>query len=212
MARLNRRYRKRRRNPDDGGGSRASGPPLISEIGEFVLPGFAGFAVTRFGTRVASTQIAQRFPNTTWSKHAGALTSVGAFLAAWLLAHKWKWLAKYQTPIVVGSAIAAIQSLIQIYVPQIGWVVADATPDLAAGTSTDPQLQGGTQSSLPAGMVPIDDDPNLYVYNNAYDAGNYAQPASGNRNPSATQQAADDEFADLEIEDANQSAGIFAPN
>jgi len=212
MARLNRRYRKRfRRNPDEGGGGSSSGPPFLGEIGEFVLPGFAGFAATRFATRTAQTQIATRWPDSSWGKHAGAVASLGSFLAAWLLAHKWKWLAKYQTPLVVGSAIAALQSLIQLYVPRLGWMIADASPEL---DTTVQQLQaGGTQAALsaqlPPGMTPVNDDPNLYVYNDAYDAGRYSQPASGNQSqqaasPSPTS-SVDDDMEDLAI-----NSGIFA--
>ena len=209
MARLNRRYRKRKRRNPDSPPSSSSGPPLLAEIGEFVLPGFAGFAATRFGTRIAAQQIGQRYPNTSWGKHAGAVASVGAFVAAWMLAHKWKWLAKYQTPLVVGSAIAAIQSIIQLYVPKLGWMIADASPDLAAnGTS---QLQtggGGTTSALPPGMTPVNDDPNLYVYNDQYDAGNYAQPATGSQQAAPATQNTDN-YDDLAVDD---SMGIFASN
>lgn len=213
MARLNRRYRKKRRNPD-GGSSPKANPPLLAEVGEFVIPGFAGFAITRFGTRVAATQIEQRKPE--WGKHAGALASIGAFLAAWLLAHRWKWLAKYQTPLMVGSGIAALQSLIQLYVPKLGWMVADASPELN-GSTTDPQLQGGSaQSMLPANMVPIDDDPNMYVYNDAYDGGrqHHNHHASGNHS-NATAQATEDDYEDLAIDSAQESAqnmGIFSSN
>lgn len=183
----------------------------MSEIGEFVLPGFGAFAATRFLTRTATTQIESRKP--TWGKHAGALASVGSFLAAWLLAHRVKWLAKYQTPLVVGSALAALQSLIQLYVPQLGWVVSDASPELAAGS--DATSAAVAASTLPAGMTVVDDDPNLYVYDNQYDGGRYAQPASGKPNPSATAQASNDQYNDLAVDDANQSAqnmGIFSPN
>lgn len=212
MARLNRRYRKRkRRNPDEGGGSRSSGPPLIAEVGEFVLPGFAGFAATRFGTRIAAQQIGKRYPNTSWGKHAGAVASVGAFLAAWLLAHKWKWLEKYQMPVTVGAALAAIQSIIQLYVPKLGWMIADASPELAAGTDQS-QLQtggGGTSAGLPAGMTPVDDDPNLYVYNDSYDAGSYAQPATGSQQAAAPSSSTNqDNYDDLAVD----GMGIFANN
>lgn len=210
MARLNRRYRKRKKNPSGEGGHR-SNPPLMSEIGEFVIPGFAGFAVTRFGTRIAATQVSQRWGNTTWGKHAGAVASVSAFLAAWFLAHRWKWLAKYQTPLVVGSAIAALQSIIQLYIPQLGWTIADATPDLL-NDSTTAVDQIAQNTALPPGMVAVDDDPNLYVYNNAYDGGTYGAGASGKVPPTATRQEAEDDFDDLAIDSANESAqnmGIF---
>ena len=39
--------------------------------------------------------------------------------------HKWKTFAKYHTPVVVGATIAAIQGLVQTYLPQWGWVLND---------------------------------------------------------------------------------------
>lgn len=209
MARLNKRYRKKkRRNPDEGGGGGSSrgffsGAPLIGEIGEFVVPGFAGFAATRFVTRVAATQIEQRKP--TWGKHAGAAASIGSFLAAWLLAHKWGWLRKYQMPIVVGSALAALQSLVQLYIPSMGWLISDASTELDAGTSAQAITSPAISSALPPGMTAVDDDPNLYVYNDSYDAGRYTNPASGNPAAKPTvQQIPDDDLEDLQV-----GTGIF---
>ncbi len=219
MARLHRRYRKTkklRKNPDGGGSSSAG--VMIADVAEFVIPGFAGFAATRFGTRIASTQIAKWKPQ--YAKHAGAAASVSAFLAAWLLAHRWKWLAKYQHPIVVGSAIAAIQSIIQLYIPRLGWMIADATPDIAASNSNADLLASAGGAQLPPGVQPLDEDPSLYVYNDAYDAGRYstssAAPATGNNTRTAAAQQSgqtdDDLLSDLNLND-NQSVaatgGIF---
>src|SRR5262245_51488797 len=75
-------------------------PPLLTDILEFVGPGFGSFAATRFLTRLATSQIAQRKPS--WGKHAGALASAGSFFAAWFLGHKVRWLERWHTPIVVG--------------------------------------------------------------------------------------------------------------
>lgn len=201
MARLHRRFRKRRHRSSEGSKPRHN-PPLLTDIGEFVIPGFVGFAATRFGTRIAATQIEQRKPS--WGKHAGAIASVGSFFAAWLLAHRWKWLEKYHTPLVVGSAIAALQSLIQLYIPQIGWIVSDASPELAASQAQQLQVGGGT-AALPAGMTVVDDDPNLYVYNDAYDAGRMSQPATGTAQ-AAPAQHQDDATDDLDVQDL----GIFS--
>src|SRR5574337_1118939 len=101
---LVRRYKgrkKRRKSREDGGGSRPrSNPPLFTDLVEFVGPGFAAFAVSRFGTRILATQVGQRKPS--WGKHAGGVAAVSAFLGAWLLAHRVRMLEKYHTPIVVG--------------------------------------------------------------------------------------------------------------
>ena len=133
MARLHRRYKHRRSRRSGSDPAPRRNPPLFADLAEWVGPGFAGFAATRFATRVAATQIAKRKPS--WGKHVGAGVSVGAFLAAWFLAHRVRWLAKYHTPITVGAAIAALQSIIQLYIPRLGWMLADATPELAAGSA-----------------------------------------------------------------------------
>lgn len=143
------RFKKNRarRNPDEPSPapSRSSSASPIGDLFSYVGPGFAGFAATRFATRVASTQIATRWPN--MAKHAGALASVGSFLAAWQLAHRVKVLEPYSEPIAVGSGIAAIQSIIQLYIPRLGWVVSDATPELdataaaAVAPAADPSAQ-----------------------------------------------------------------------
>jgi hypothetical protein len=185
---------------------------------EYVVPGFAGFAVTRLGTRIAATQIAKYNPS--WAKHAGAAASIGTFLAAWLLAHRVKFLAKYQAPLMVGSAIAAIQSLIQLYVPMLGWAVSDATPELAAGTQS---------VTLPPGaenLVPVnDDDPDAYTYNDSYDPGSYAaaqqgptqqtNSATGVQQPAqAGSQSDEDLLADLDLDEMQGASlghgGIFS--
>ena len=205
MARLHRRYRKKKhkKNPGEPRAPRAN-PPLLVDLAEFVGPGFAAFAATRFGTRIAATQIAKRKP--TWGKHAGALASVGAFFAAWLLAHRIKMLARYHTPIAVGAAIAALQSLIQLYVPRLGWMVADASPELAAGsaptTTTAPQ-------ALPPEFEYVDDDPSAYVYNDSYNAGRYGTQSAPK--PVAPQSsAASNDDIDIDLDEGQaQDMGIF---
>ncbi|HET9062321.1 MAG TPA: hypothetical protein VFO62_03440 [Candidatus Binatia bacterium] len=203
MARVHRRYRKRKKNPSsDRAPSR--NPTAFSDIVEFAGPGFAAFAATRFGTRVISTQVAKHKPS--FGKHAGALASVGAFFAAWLLAHRVKLLAKYHTPIVVGSAIAALQSLIQIYVPRLGWMVADATPELAA--SSEPAAQQALSD-----VEVLDEDPAMYVYNDSYDPGRHTPETSAQRPQYhvPSQKVTEDDLMDLEMEeDAQQQSNGWA--
>jgi len=189
-------------------------PPLLTDLAEFALPGFAGFAGSRFLTRVAATQVEQRFP--TWGKHAGAVASVGAFLASWFLAHKWKWLEKYHTPIVVGSAIATLQSLIQLYLPSMGWMVSDATPELASAAAS--QLDASQMPAPHLNLQPMNVDPNEYTYDDRYDAGRFSPVhhphASGAQADAGTSTPTDQSMSedDLAINDAiGQSAnlGVF---
>jgi hypothetical protein len=203
-----RRYGKKkyRRNPDAGGGGGGSGPPLFAELAEFVGPAFGGFALTRFATRILATQVAKKKPSL--GKHAGAIASVGAFLAAWLLAHKWKWLAKYQMPLVVGSGLAALQSLIQLYVPKLGWTVSDATPELAGAGMTAQQL-----SAKQNNLTFLDENPDYYTYNDSFDTGRMGTTQTQANNAATAQDATDDDLlADLDLEETAgaQNMGIFS--
>ncbi len=206
MARINRRYRKKKKSSSSDGPR--SNPTALADIAEFVGPGFAAFAVTRFGTRVITTQVAKHKPSL--GKHAGALASVGAFFAAWLLAHRWKLLAKYHTPIVVGAAIAGLQSLIQLYIPRLGWMVADATPELnAVPANGTPSAQAG----IPDDFEVVDEDPAAYTYNDSYDPGRYGTTTAGTaqqHQPPKPGGVSGDDLVDLEMEtDDAQTMGIF---
>jgi hypothetical protein len=184
---MHRRYVK---NPE---GSPKQNPPLFTDIAEFVIPGFAGFAVTRFATHVAATQIERVKPS--WGKHAGAGVSIGAFLATWLLIHRVKFLQRHHTPAVVGSAIAAIQSLLQLYFPRLGWVVSDATHELAMPQAA-PAMTASDQMMEQMQLRPVDDDPNEYTYNDSFDAGRYGAQHDVPPKPG---KAADD-LSDLELD------------
>lgn len=216
MSKLVRRFRARRRakrNPAEGPIA-SSSRLLLEDIAAFALPGFGGFAATRFVTRVAATQISKKWPQ--YAKHAGAAGSVGSFLAAFFLAHKWDWLKKYQMPVVVGSAIAALQSLIQIYAPnKLGWMVSDANADLKASVLARQIQQSQANAQLPDHLEEINDDPAWYTYNDAYDAGRYSAGGGNKQQPSAMPASnaptEDDIIDDLQDGDDALAAGIFAP-
>lgn len=198
-SRLSKRYKRRlRKNPGTAPRLRAN-PPLFSELAEFIGPGFGGFAATRLLTRIAATQIAKRKPS--MGKHAGAAASIGSFLAAWFLAHRVKALEKYHTPIVVGAGIAALQSLIQLYVPKLGWMVADASPQIAEEARAK-QVRG----PRPEDVEPLDDeDPNMYTYNDSYDAGR-SDRTQTRADQSASSSDVDD-LDDLDLQDVGQGVG-----
>lgn len=202
MARLHRRYRKRKKNPSEPRSSR-SNPPPVSELIEWGVPGFGAFAASRFGTRVATTQIAKWKPS--MGKHAGAVAAVGAFLAAWFLANRLKWLAKYHTPIAVGAAIAMAQSLIQLYIPKLGWMVSDASADALPANAAPP-------AALPEELEYTDEDPAqvAYQYNDAFDSGVHqtSTPQAAAQAPAAAPNS-DELDLDLELDNEN-GMGIFA--
>lgn len=210
--RLQRRFRRRRSSRSESRPSPKHNPPLFTDLAEFIAPGFAGFAATRFLTYVATNQVAKRKPD--WGKHAGAGVSVGAFLAAWYLAGKVKYLAKYQTPLVVGAGIAALQTLIQLYIPKLGWMVGDPTAALEGSAVGMLSATSGQQFS-PNDLQVIDDDPSLYTYNDSYDAGRYGRSSGANGQPQGVNPGSPDvgTSADVELDDTMGSAvnlGVFS--
>ncbi len=172
--RFSKRYGKRR--SEDAGFKR--NPPLMTDVFEWVGPGFAGFAVARFGTRIAASAISKRSPSL--SRHAGGGAAVVAFLAAWYLSGKWKAISKYQMPLVVGAGIAALQSLVQLYLPRLGWTVAYNTPEI-----TEPE-----QQALPEGTQILEnEDPNLYTYDDRYEPRARRRAQHAPSTPAAQEQA-----------------------
>lgn len=150
-------------------------PPLVQDLWEFILPGFGAFAASRFVSRVAATQVAKRWPKL--GKHAGVAAAGGTFAAAWFLAHRWDKIAKYHTPAVVGSGLAFLQTLVQTYFPQFGWMVSDVTPDLPKVAAAE----AAVKSIAPPQIIDHDEEadgtPSWYSYNDAYDSGRYAPEA-----------------------------------
>ena len=217
--RLHKRFGKRRRKYADNPAPRSrSNPPLLTDVAELLGPGFAAFVATRFLTRIAAVQVEKWKPS--WGKHAGAVASIGSFLAAWFLAHRVKWLEKYHTPLVVGSGIATGQSIMQLYLPRVGWIVSDATPELNDVASGTGSLSPATQMDVLTqnGFSPTNEDPNDFQYNDSYDAGIFArdqqqhhhhrQQAPAAQAPSSSTD--DDDLSDLDIQADASMGGIFA--
>jgi hypothetical protein len=205
MSKLARRHRRRKfkKNP-----SPKRNPPITRDLLEWVAPGFGGFAATRLLTRGAQMLIAKKWP--TASKHAGAAASIGSFLASWLAGHKVKFVEKYHTPITVGAAIAAAQSLLQIYFPnKLGWIVSDASSQTAPAQVAAP----AQPQALPEHLEEINDDPSWYTYNDAYDKGRYGSLGQGGMTPpiQPPRGAAEDvvPIEDPQAGDEELAAGIF---
>jgi hypothetical protein len=174
-----RRKRSRRRyrsNPGDEGGARHN-PPLLTDVLEYALPGFGGFALTKFVANAAASQIAKRWPK--YAKHAGAVSSLGTFAGAWYLGHRLAFFARYHTPIVVGSGIATLQNLVQIYFPEkVAWLLGSPKHAALDATAKQQALLAQSQNELAEPALPdhleeVYDDPSWYTFNDAYDAGRY---------------------------------------
>lgn len=134
------RTRRRKRKPAPRRNAPLVGnPPPLTDLVEFIIPGFVGYAGTRFLGRVVHSLISRRSPR--WAKHAAALSGVAAFSGSWLLLHKIERLKQYHTPATVGAAIAAAQTVAQAYLPKYSWIVSDfqnQAPQLQAPTPADP--------------------------------------------------------------------------
>ena len=149
------RRRRRRRNPEGSSlgaeiVSAKGNPPLFTDLMEFALPGFGGYAATRFLHRIAYVQLSKRWPKA--GKHLAVGSSVGAFLASWFLVHRVKRLEKYHTPATVGAFIAAAQTIVQTYLPKFGWMVSD----VQAGEL--PAARAAVAAALPAPEIDDEDD------------------------------------------------------
>ncbi len=194
--------RRRKRTRDSVSWSRAKSNPaggataVLMDVGA----GFGAFAATRFLTRMATMATASKKP--TLARHAGALASLAAFAAAYFGASRIKALAKYETPILLGTAVAALQTVVQTYIPMLAWLVSDVPAGLPAG-QVNQQLATGD-----AGVL---DDPSWYTTGDAYDNGRWREVLPGQmetaaplpRRAAATPQAAaqvDDLLADLDAE------------
>jgi hypothetical protein len=205
-SKLIRRYKRRKKksNPEGGGSSGYRGnPAAIAEIVEYLVPGFAGFAAARFVTYVSTTQVEKLKP--TWGKAAGAAAAIAGFAAAWLGVHRVKALEKYHLAITVGAGIAAVQSLIQLYVPILGWMVADPTQQLASGSTTvsipNANVPVPTPTAgLPPGFEPVDDQ-NNWVYNDAYSSGRMdAQQRAADQAGQAAQAQSNQDSVDVDAD------------
>ena len=154
-------------------------PPLATDIASYIVPGFAAFVLDRLVSRTAAVQIAKRWPK--FAKHASAISAVGTFGAAWFGAHKVKYLEKYHDAIVIGSGLAMLQTLAQLYVPKLHSLLGDPCPTPMRAMASPLARQQISASSAPAPMstdaIPAGFKPTSaaewYTYNDSYDAGGY---------------------------------------
>lgn len=127
-----------------------SNPPLTEDLVDQVLPGFAGYGATRFLARIVYSVIVKKKPNL--APHAAALASVIAAAGVWLSVHRIRRLEQYHTPATVGSAIAALQTLLQTYLKKYGWITGDYAPDAIV---PGPQLQLPIARTSPTKTITI---------------------------------------------------------
>lgn len=155
--RLARKYRRRHRSS----GQPTPNPGLSRDFMDLVLPGFASFAAARFTTRMVTLAIAKKWPKL--AHHAGAIASVGVFAGGYYGAHKISALSKYHEGIMLGTGVATMATLLQTYVPAMGWIIAEVAPAELAPPA-------------PAAGELADDE---WGYaNDAFDGGRYQAPVA----------------------------------
>jgi hypothetical protein len=178
----------------------------MQDLGVQVLPGIGSYAATRFSGKLLRAALGKKFP--TLEQHLGPAGNILAAVILWFAVHKSRKLARYHTPIIVGSAVAVLESIIQCYLPRLA-VLIDAAPAQPQLAKAAPQATGhanGHQRRAvryvspgeleiergPASSVP---PPQTATSNDEDDDG------LGN-------DAVDDALAD--VEDDNFNSGIFA--
>ncbi len=162
--------RKRRSEPARAPSYRRNPAVDWTETAKQLGYGAAGFAVSRFATRVAAVQVAKWKPDL--AKHAGVGAGILSFLAALFLAKRTKYTDRYANEITLGTGIALAQTLIQTYLPQLGWMVSDASADQVAAAAATQAKLAAPQST---GLLPDDEDDDVWGgYNDAYDHGRFA--------------------------------------
>jgi hypothetical protein len=160
----------KKRRAKKAAASTTSNPPLKEDFLETILPGLGSYAITRIAARVAYNMSKKK--NAKIARHAAPVAAVATAAAAWYGANKIA--AKdYHDGIILGSSIAAAQTVIQHYIPQYGWILDDvhmeAITNGKAGNaaalpeSTDgiaPQMLLGTadNNTSPASTEPLIDD------------------------------------------------------
>lgn len=163
LAKLTRRVATRKRNNP----APKSNPGLLEDTWNLVLPGFVAYAGTRTAGRIAYKLTRKRSPKL--AKHIGAVTPALVAGLTWVAVHKIDRLDKYHHGAVIGSCIAAAQSLLQTYVPQYSWILNDyhmddMLPGAAPGKLTAPgPAAQAAPSSTPSSVADYDhqNDPDL---------------------------------------------------
>lgn len=142
LAANKRRRRARRRK---NAAHMVMNPPVGKDIAQDLVPAFIAYAGTRLASRIAFTLVQRRWPKA--GKHVGAATSLGSALAAYLLSSRVETLKEHQAPIIVGSGIATLQTLVRTYVPRYGWIVADYKPEDLEPAGQRQQLPGADEDA-----------------------------------------------------------------
>jgi hypothetical protein len=152
------RKQRRRRNPSPAPRANAAlvgNPPIWQDMYEIIAPGLIAYTGVRLAGRIAF-KVGKR-KSLAWGRHLGPWASVLAALGAWWAVHKIPKLERFHTPVVVGGFIAAIQGILQTYLPQYGWIMNDyhlddPMPRLAASAGSPAAANGRANGAQATGQ------------------------------------------------------------
>jgi hypothetical protein len=153
LATLTRRRHARKKNPTPPPPRRPAprrnaalvgNPPFWQDVWNELLPATIGYSATRIAGRIGFKLAKRR--SLTWARHVGPWTSVATAGIGWWAIHRNpEWEKRYHSG-VIGAMIAALQGLLQSYLPQWGWILNDY--------HLDDQMQlgpGAAPGTAPAG-------------------------------------------------------------
>lgn len=160
-------------------------PPASQDFLHTILPGFGAYATTRLISRIVWVISSKRLPRV--AKHVSAASTILAFVSVWLLGHKVKRLTRYHDSLIVGSGIAALQTMARTYIPRYGWIVSDPRQE-------DMRLPAPLPPSQP--MLPQQPEDEYTLFEEQAEAEMGSSPGSMAVGPSVMPEQNPEELAD----------------
>jgi len=120
--------------------------------------GFAGYAATRFISRMAYSQVIKRFPG--GADYAALIASAIGAAGTFFGTKYWSKVEDYHEAASVGAGIALLQTGVQTFLPKFSWIVSDVAPEQYVQKKTESKAGGVTLESIP-GVFDTTDVPEL---------------------------------------------------
>lgn len=133
-----------------------SNPPLAVDLVSFVAPLFASFVATKTLTRGVPKFAVKYVKSPTLQKHLPVLTSAAVFATAYYGAPRVAKLEAYHTPIVIGSAVAFVQTALHTYLPALRWLISDVVQPAAALGASPQRVVKARKQRVIVSEEPVD--------------------------------------------------------
>jgi hypothetical protein len=101
--------------------------PLTDLLVHTAAPAAGSYALNRLVTRIVTNILLAKIKSNL-VKHTPPITSAATGVGLYFLTSKVKRLQRYHEPVIIGSVIALLQSVIQTWVPQLWWLVGLGPP------------------------------------------------------------------------------------